>query len=141
MTARFGALTDAAASFLLTGVRAVDPSDGTDGIRDLAVVDGRIADGRSMPDGVPRLEGSGLVVAPGLCDLHTHLREPGAEGSETVASGTRAAAHGGFTTVCAMPNTDPPLDEAPRVAWVTALGRDASARVRVVAAATRGRAG
>jgi len=63
------------------------------------------------------------------------------EGAETVASGSRAAAHGGVTTICAMPNTDPPLDEAARVAWVMSMARDASASVRVVAAATRGRAG
>jgi dihydroorotase len=80
-------------------------------------------------------------VAPGLCDLHTHLREPGGEEAETVVSGTRAAAHGGFTTVCAMPNTDPPLDTPERVASVLDAARDASARVRVIAAATARRAG
>ena len=141
MTSPFGALTDAPASFLLTGVRAVDPAAGSDRVRDLAVVEGRIADGFGVPDGIPRLDGHGLVVAPGFCDLHTHLREPGMEGAETIASGSRAAAHGGFTTVCAMPNTDPPLDEAARVAWVVSLARGASTRVRVVAAATHGRAG
>src|SRR5439155_1891458 len=141
MTSRFGALTDAPASFLLAGVRAVDPASGSDTVRDLAVVDGRIVTGAGVPAGIPRLDGHGLVVAPGFCDLHAHLREPGMEGAETIASGSRAAAHGGFTTVCAMPNTDPPLDEAARIAWVISLARGASARVRVVAAATRGRAG
>jgi dihydroorotase len=141
MSARFGALTAAPATFLLAGVRVADPADGTDAVRDLAVVDGQIVEPEGLPEGIRRIDGDGLVVAPGFCDLHTHLREPGMEGAETVASATQAAAHGGFTTVCAMPNTDPPLDEAGRVAWVVSLGRDASARVRVVAAATRGRAG
>ena len=141
MTSRFGALIDAPTSFLLAGVRTVDPAAASDTVRDLAVVDGRIVNGAGVPEGIPRLDGHGLVVAPGFCDLHTHLREPGREGAETIASGSRAAAHGGFTTVCAMPNTDPPLDEAARVAWVVSLARDASARVRVVAAVTRGRVG
>ena len=103
-TARFGALTDAPATFLLAGVRVVDPANGSDAVRDLAIVDGRIAESRDLPDDIRRLDGQGLVVAPGFCDLHTHLREPGMEGAETVASGARAAAHGGFTAVCAMPN-------------------------------------
>src|SRR5256885_1263756 len=141
MSTRFGALTDAPASFVIVGARVVDSSDGSDVTRDLVVVNGRIAEGAEVPDGLPRLDGHGLIVSPGLCDLHAHLREPGGEGAETIASGTRAAAHGGFSTVCAMPNTDPPLDEAARVVWVTSLGRGASARVRVIAAATRGRAG
>lgn len=109
-------------------------------MRDLAVVEGRFVDPGTAHDGL-RIDGAGLVAAPGLCDLHTHLREPGAEGSETVETGTRAAAHGGFTTVCAMPNTDPPLDEPARVAWVAGLGSGGAARVRVIAAATRGRGG
>jgi dihydroorotase len=81
------------------------------------------------------------VVGPGLCDLHVHLREPGMERAETVESGARAAAHGGFTTVCAMPNTDPPLDEPARVAMVLDRARNRACRVRVIAAATRGREG
>ena len=80
-------------------------------------------------------------MAPGFCDLHTHLREPGSGGSETVASGARAAARGGFTTVCAMPNTDPAIDTAAAVADVRALGSDAACRVRVIGAATVGREG
>jgi dihydroorotase len=141
MTARFGALTDAPASFVLTQVRVIDPSQGRDQVGDLALVEGRFVEPQGLPDDIRRVDGLGLVVAPGLCDLHAHLREPGNEGGETIASGTRAAAHGGFTTVCAMPNTDPPLDEAARVAWVAAKGSAASARVRVIAAATRGRSG
>ncbi|MGH2429676.1 MAG: dihydroorotase [Candidatus Limnocylindria bacterium] len=142
MTAgRFGRLTDAPATFLLAGARAIDPADGTDGVRDLAVVEGRIADVSSLSDEAPRIEARGLIAAPGFCDLHAHLREPGDEAAETVESGARAAAHGGFTSVCAMPNTEPPLDEPARVAWVTARSRRVACRVRIVGATTRGRAG
>lgn len=140
MTGRFGSLADPPATFVLTGVRVVDPAAQTDTVRDLAVVDGVIRDGPA-PASVPRIDAAGLVAAPGFCDLHAHLRVPGDEGAETIASGTRAAAHGGFTTVCAMPNTDPPLDDPLRVRGLLAEAAGAAARVRVVAAATRGRAG
>jgi dihydroorotase len=133
----FGLLTDAPASFTVVGARVIDPSDGTDAIRDLAVVDGLIA--AAADPGAERIDGRGLVLAPGLCDLHAHLREPGGEMAETVASGTRAAAHGGFTTVCAMPNTDPPLDSP--AAMVVGDSAGASCRVRVIGAATRDRSG
>lgn len=135
--ARFGRLTDAPATFVLAGARVIDPSDGTDTVRDLAVGEGRIAE--EAPADAERIDGRGLVVAPGFCDLHTHLRVPGGNGSETVESGSRAAARGGFTTVCAMPNTDPPLDSPAAVAEIASSV--AACRVRVVGAATRGRAG
>jgi dihydroorotase len=137
----FGSLGDPAATFVLIGARIIDPSTGEDGIRDLAVVDGHLVDPGEAPSDVPRLDGRGLVVGPGLCDLHVHLREPGMERAETVESGARAAAHGGFTTICAMPNTDPPLDEPARVAMVLDRARNRACRVRVIAAATRGREG
>jgi len=136
---RFGSLADSPASFLLAGIRVIDPAEPEDAVRDVAVLEGRIVHPTGLPDGVRRIEGRDLVAAPGFCDLHTHLRVPGGEAAETIESGTRAAAHGGFTTVCAMPNTEPPLDERARVAAVNGLS--AAARVRVVAAATRGRAG
>lgn len=139
--ARFGRLTDAPASFLLAGVRVIDPNDGTDAVRDLAVVDGFLDDPRAVPAEAERIEAAGWVAAPGFCDLHAHLREPGAEGAETIASGARAAARGGFTTICAMPNTEPPLDEPARIAWVAERGREASCRVRVIGTVTRGRDG
>jgi dihydroorotase len=138
---RFGSIADAPASFVLAGARVVDPATGADGVRDLAVLDGRLAAPAEAPADAPHLDGTGLVAAPAFCDLHTHLRQPGDEGAETIQSGTRAAAHGGYATVCAMPNTEPPLDEPARVAWVARCAADASARVRVVAAATVGRAG
>ena len=137
----FGSLGDPAATFVLTGARVVDPSADEDGVRDLAVVSGLLVDPSAAPADAAALDGSGLVVGPGLCDLHVHLREPGMERAETVESGARAAAHGGFTTVCAMPNTDPPLDEPARVAMVLDRARNRACRVRVIAAATRGREG
>ena len=133
---RFGLLTGPPASFVLVGGRVIDPSEGTDAICNLAVRDGTIVD---AADDVERIDARGLIVTPGFCDLHAHLREPGSSGAETISSGSRAAAHGGFTTVCAMPNTDPPLDSADAVSGV--MSAPASARVRVIAAATRGRAG
>ena len=137
---RFGSLADPPAAFLLSGARIVDPAAGKDRIGDVGVVDGQIVDPASVPADAPRIDARNLVVAPGFCDLHVHLREPSAEGAETIASGARAAARGGFTTICAMPNTDPPLDDAERVGWVLDRARDAACRVRVVGAATRGRA-
>lgn len=138
---RFGSVADAPVSLLIAGVRAVDPLAGTDGVTDLAIHDGRFVSPDALPDDAARVDGAGLLAMPALCDLHAHLRQPGGEAAETVESGARAAAHGGYATVCAMPNTDPPLDEAARVAYVQQLAAGAAARVRVIAAATRGRAG
>ena len=133
---RFGLLTDAPASFVLVGGRVIDPVDATDTVRDVAVRDGVVVE---AAEDAERIDAGGLVVTPGFCDLHTHLREPGSTGAETIASGSRAAAHGGFTTLCAMPNTDPPLDSAEAVAPV--MSAAASCRVRVIGAASRRRAG
>ena len=141
IAAAFGRLTDPAASLLLVGPRVVDPADDSDEVRDLGIVDGRIVEPSAVPPGAPRIEGHRLVAAPGFCDLHVHLREPGDPASETIASGSRAAARGGFTTVCAMPNTDPPIDSAEAVTALLAAAANASCRVRPVAAVTRGRAG
>lgn len=126
--------------------RVIDPALGLDGIADVVIVNGRIA--RIGPDEgaavveADRIDATGMVVAPGFVDLHVHLREPGFEYKETIASGTRAAARGGFTTVCAMPNTLPPLDGR---AAVESVQREAelSATVRVlpIGCITRGRQG
>jgi dihydroorotase len=138
---RFGRLTDAPVTFLVTGVRVIDPEEGSDTIRDLAVLNGFLTDPATLPPGAEQLDGTGLIAAPGFCDLHTHLREPGGEEAETIASGTRAAARGGFTTVCAMPNTNPPLDTPMQLTRLLDTGRDAACRVRVVGSVTIGRAG
>ena len=99
---------------VIKGGRIVDPSQGIDETLDLLLDDGIVADlARKIPaKGAEVVDATGLVVCPGFIDLHTHLREPGREDKETIATGTRAAAAGGFTAVCAMPNTDPVNDTA-----------------------------
>ncbi|HYJ86052.1 MAG TPA: dihydroorotase [Pyrinomonadaceae bacterium] len=96
----------------------VDPSQGINTGRDLLIEDGRVVSvlerGQEAPRDVEFLDATGLVVAPGFIDLHTHLREPGAEYKETIASGASAAVAGGWTTICAMPNTDP-VNDSPAV--------------------------
>jgi dihydroorotase len=126
--------------------RVIDPALGRDGVADVVIVDGRVARvGPNEGDAVieaERIDATGLIVAPGFVDLHVHLREPGFEYKETIATGTAAAARGGFTTVCAMPNTMPPLDSRPAVESVLREA-DVSARVRVlpVGCISRGRDG
>ncbi|MFB3095350.1 MAG: amidohydrolase family protein, partial [Candidatus Acidiferrales bacterium] len=97
---------------LLKNGRVVDPASGLDDRRDLLVEDGQIAalDKKIEKPEAEVFDATDLVIAPGFIDLHTHLREPGNEGAETIASGARAAAAGGFTAVCAMPNTQPVND-------------------------------
>jgi dihydroorotase len=139
--AGFGRLSDAPATFLITGARVVDPSRRLDEVGDLGVSAGVIVGPGDVPAGAERIDGRGLVVAPGFCDLHVHLRDPGDPAAETLESGARAAAHGGFTTVCAMPNTEPPIDDAVAVADLVERARDAACRVRVICAVTSGRGG
>jgi dihydroorotase len=118
---------------LLKGGRVIDPDQGIDDVLDVLLADGVVAgvgaDLAAAEDADAR-DVSGLVVAPGLIDLHVHLREPGGEHKETIATGAWAAAVGGFTSVCAMPNTDPPTDDPATVGYVAAQGRRARA-VRV----------
>ena len=112
------------------------------GRADLLIRDGSFIDPADAAPGVERLDADGLVALPGLVDLHTHLREPGREDAETVASGTRAAARGGYTAVLAMANTDPVTDTAEAAAHLAALGRAAgSAQVVPVGAVSKGLAG
>jgi dihydroorotase len=115
---------------LLKGGRVVDPSQGLDATRDVLLAGGRVA--RMGPDlsaseDARTVDCTGLVVTPGLIDVHVHLREPGEEHKETIATGARAAAAGGFTAVCAMPNTDPPVDDPAAVGFILAEGRKAAA--------------
>ena len=115
---------------LLRGGRVVDPSQDLDGIADVLLLEGRVealGKGLSAPEGARVLECSGLIVTPGLVDVHVHLREPGGEHKETIESGALAAAAGGFTAVCAMPNTDPPIDDPAAVGFVLAEGQRAGA--------------
>ena len=108
------------ASMLFRGARVVDPASGFDGVTDVLVADGAIAavGERLGGAGDETLECSGMVLTPGLVDLHTHLREPGFEQKETIETGTRAAAIGGFTAVSSMANTDPVTDHAAIVAEI-----------------------
>ncbi len=118
---------------LIRGGRVVDPSRRLDQTLDVLLRDGvvaSVAEKISPPKGAEIVDAAGLVVAPGFVDLHVHLREPGFEYKETIATGTAAAAAGGFTAVCAMANTDPVTDDAPTVAFVVRRARE-TGRVRV----------
>ncbi|MHB8987103.1 MAG: amidohydrolase family protein, partial [Eubacteriales bacterium] len=129
---------------LIRGGTVLDPLAGTVEKKDILVVDGKIAAvGLSLPaEGADILESSGKLVAPGLIDMHTHLREPGFEAKEDIASGTRAAARGGFTAVACMPNTDPPADSAAVISYIkSAAGAKGLVEVYPVGAITRGSGG
>lgn len=123
--------------YLITGAAL---ADGTRG--DLYVADGRLADPADAPAGVERVDADGLIALPGLVDMHTHLREPGREDAETIATGTMAAAKGGFTAVFAMPNLDPCTDTAEAAQYVAEIGRrDGLCEVVPIGAVTKGREG
>ena len=125
-----------------TGARVVDPASGRDEVTNVVVDDDRIAEVGGDESRGLRIDADGLVCAPGLVDLHVHLREPGGEDAETIESGTRAAAAGGFTAVCPMANTDPVCDHAGVVEQVLRLARDAGhCDVVPSGAITRGLAG
>jgi dihydroorotase len=129
---------------LFRGARVLDPATGRDGVADVLVADGRIEEVRAGVDagGAEVLECAGLVLTTGLVDLHTHLREPGYEYKETISSGTRAAAAGGFTAVSSMANTDPVTDHAGIVAEIRDKAAETgSADVFPVGAITKGLAG
>ncbi len=121
-----------------TGARVVDPASGRDEVTNVTVDGDIVVAVGEQVDGT-RIDADGLVLAPGLVDLHVHLREPGREDAETVASGTAAAAAGGFTAVCPMANTDPVCDHAGVVEQVSRLAREAGqCDVFPVGAITRG---
>ena len=112
---------------LVQSGRIIDPSQGVDTIADLLIEDGVVRGVDSHidpPEGSHVIAAEGLVVCPGFIDLHCHLREPGFEYKETIATGTRAAAAGGFTTVCAMPNTRPVMDNRSVVEFVLRQARE-----------------
>ncbi len=131
-------------SLLIHGGTVIDPANGLNELRDVLVRDGLIAAVEApgvMTEADKRLDATGRVVAPGLIDLHVHLREPGQTYKETIASGTAAAAAGGFTIVVAMPNTLPVNDSVERLRWMMAPERGAVTRLFAMPAATIGSLG
>lgn len=131
---------------LILGGRLINPASGTDGLRDILLRDGHVA-AIEVPghlgtvQAAETLDATGLVVAPGLVDIHVHLREPGQTWKETIATGTSAAAAGGFTSVVAMPNTVPVNDTVESLAWMLDAARGAVVRVFAMPAATLGSMG
>jgi dihydroorotase len=141
-----------AVSLLISGVRIIDPGQGIDQLGDLLVDEGKILRigttvtlGERPERGEPKLknlDASGLVLCPGFLDLHCHLREPGFEDKETIATGTKAAAIGGFAAVCCMANTEPPLDTPETVSWVKEkASREGTVAVFPIGCITKGRKG
>ena len=139
-------------SLLIRGGRIIDPSQGIDQIGDVLISGGKVVQtgGTVIPSPslsvilskAKNLDAKGLVVCPGFIDLHCHLREPGFEDKETIATGTKAAALGGFTTVCCMANTEPPLDNAAGIDWVRQkASKDSLIGVLSIGCITRGRKG
>ena len=131
---------------LIANGYVVDPTQGVNGGRDLLIEDGRVAAvfraGEAAPEGAEVFDATGLVVAPGFIDLHTHLREPGQEYKETIASGAAAAVAGGFASVCAMPNTDPVNDNPAVTSFVVEQAQAAGlTNVFPVGAITKGSKG
>lgn len=131
-------------ALLLKNARLVDPQVNLDAVKDLLINDGRIAcvgDGLEA-DGADVRDMTGKVIVPGLVDIHVHLRDPGQEYKEDIASGTRAAAHGGFTAVCCMPNTNPVIDTGAVVEYVASRAAESGkCRVYVSGACTAGEKG
>lgn len=125
----------------LVGGRVLDPASGRDEVADVLIEDGRFVE-HAAPNGETVIDASGYIVAPGFVDLHCHLREPGFEDTETIATGTRAAAAGGFTTVCALADTRPSTDTGSDVeALLTQARRDAVVRVVPVGTTSKQRQG
>lgn len=129
---------------LIKNGRVICPASGYDGVADVLIEDGRIAgvDSDLAAHGATVIDASGLVVAPGFIDIHVHLREPGFEHAETIETGTRAAAAGGFTTVCCMPNTRPVNDSAMVTSYIVeTASRVSPIRVCPIGAITKGSEG
>jgi len=131
-------------SLLIRGGRIIDPSQGIDEVGSLLISEGKISwrgETPPQPD-YDVLPAEGLIVCPGFIDLHCHLRQPGFEEKETIATGTRAAARGGFTTVCCMPNTNPPLDNRATIDYIkAAAAKEGIVRVLPIGCISKGRKG
>ena len=135
------------ATLLVRGGRVVDPSQGIDRVDDVLVRDGLVVSvGQSAAQTLGKadetIDATGLIVAPGLVDMHVHLREPGREEDETIETGTRAALAGGFTSVACIPNTEPPIDSQAAVEFIhQKAARADTCNVFVVACVSRNREG
>src|SRR5262249_16434421 len=127
-------------SILITGGRVICPASGVDQIADLFICDGLVkAIGQDLhAAGVTRFDAAGMIVAPGFIDMHVHLREPGIEHAETIDTGARAAAAGGFTSICPMPNTIPVNDSALVTSYIVQRARDVVVNVFPIGAITKG---
>jgi dihydroorotase len=130
-------------SVLLKNGRIIDPATNRDETGDLLIVDGRIADKSEIQNPKSEIiDCTGLLITPGLIDIHVHLREPGQSAKETIATGAKCAAAGGFTSVVCMPNTSPPVDSPSAVAWILEKARaEACVNVFPTGAITKGLAG
>ena len=121
-------------ALLIKNARIIDPGNNIDGIGSILIKDGVIQQtGNNITESAPQvIDASGLVACPGFIDLHCHLREPGFEEKETMASGAAAASHGGFTTICCMPNTNPPLDNVATIDYVNTIAAAQSSRITIL---------
>jgi dihydroorotase len=141
----FAAKKGVALNLLIKNGRVIDPASGVDENLDVLVADGKIAKlgkaGSLSADGAQVIDASGKLVVPGLIDMHVHLREPGFEYKETIATGTAAAKAGGFTSVCCMPNTNPVNDSRSVTEFILSQARSAPARVFPIGAITKGSKG
>jgi len=132
-------------TYLIKGAHVVDPQAGLDGVMDVLVDGEKIAavgEGLAAPEGAEVIDAAGKYLVPGLVDMHVHFRDPGFEYKETIATGSRAATHGGFTDVATMPNTDPVTDTGAEIGYQIESGRKAGlCHVRPIGALTRGEKG
>ncbi|MFA5628826.1 MAG: dihydroorotase [Dehalococcoidales bacterium] len=133
-------------AMLIKGGRIIDPSQKLDIIGDLLIVDGKIKEiapaVQNIPEDCGSLDAKGMIVCPGFIDFHCHLRQPGFEEKETISTGSKAAAKGGFTTICCMPNTNPAIDNKATVDFIKATAAaDSCIRVLPIGCITRGRNG
>ena len=128
---------------LITGGRVIDPASGFDGVADVAIAKGRIVKvGRAGGKARRVIDSAGKIVCPGLIDVHVHCREPGHEEEETIATASAGAVAGGFATICAMPNTHPPMDDEAAIQYVIERAKDVrKARVLPVGCITKARQG
>ncbi|MDD5454089.1 MAG: dihydroorotase, partial [Candidatus Ratteibacteria bacterium] len=130
-------------TILIKNGRVVDPSSKKSGISDIYIEDGKISKiGKNIKAaGAKVIDAKDRIIFPGLIDMHTHLREPGRENAETVLSGSIAAVHGGFTSICCMPNTNPAIDDASTLEFILEKAKKARCNVYPIAAITKERKG